>query len=448
MSNPHGTGVVVRQFNTTSPRFFVLLAILTTAFVTMAVSAVPASEFFLEAESFTSSGGWTVQSGPEAKSASGLAVLSGAGGAKDGVATATVNIKDAGQYRIWVRYSSHPKWRGPFHVTALAGGRELGDGLFDAAFEGKSARDVQSWRSFEAVLPEGEVTLRLRKHENRNAAGPACRVDCLLLTMDEKLVPNHLHYGAQTFLRITLGDGHDKPVYIHVFADHFHAPWYQHYSLAREGAVAGVVPRKKEHLLTSGERTAWCNITPMIFQDSGAMLYMTARHSYTEHAERLCATFEFATAADEGAIVRTLKVDNQPGGIAVFTPPNLLTPENLALLKTDREIAEETGKLADAFPWPAHGKPVDRFPFLVSAREAGAGLTIDRAVEARENKTLAYFGFTPKHLRTIHGAWFMIDGSYCRPDVEKMKKTFATAAAEFKQAGGRRAEDRLLPAHG
>ena len=91
------------------------------------------------------------------------------------------------------------------------------------------------------------------------------------------------------------------------------------------------------------------------------MLYITARRGYTDYAERLRAKFEFATAPDEKAIVRTLKLDNKPGTVAVFLPPNLLTPENLALLKTDGEIASAIGQrlmlpafVASCFPAFSH----------------------------------------------------------------------------------------------
>jgi hypothetical protein len=396
-----------------------------------------AGTVFVEAETFTpSSNGWKIVTGPGSREASGLAFLSGAGGAPGDVASATVNIKDAGHYFIWVRYSSHPTYRGPFRLSAAASGRELGGGLFDAQFEGKSARDKETWRSFEADLPEGEVTLRLSKYENKNCSGLARQVDCLLLTMDSKTAPNHLHYGAQTFVRVTLGDGYEKPTYIHIFADHFHAPWYQHYSLGRAGAVASVTAKKSD-MLKSGESTPWCNITPMIYQDSGAMLHISARHAYTDYAERLRATFEFATAPDEKSIVRTLKLDNKPGTVAIFTPPNLLTTENRALLKTDREIAEATGKIADAHPWPTHGKPLERFPFFVTAAVDNKFTPRDAAVLAREQKTLRYFGFTPGHLRHIGGAWLMKDKSYCNPDIEKMREKFQRAAAEFAKDGGR-----------
>ncbi|MCP5539325.1 MAG: beta-galactosidase trimerization domain-containing protein, partial [Akkermansiaceae bacterium] len=395
-----------------------------------------AGEVFLEAEAFQSSGGWSKVEGAGAKQASGLALLGGASGAATGTAETTVSIKDAGRYRLWVRYGSHPKWRGPFHVAALSGDRPLGDGLFDAEFEGKSARDTMTWGSFEVDLPEGEVTLRLSKHENRNASGLARLVDCLLLTMDEKLVPNHLDYGAQTWVRVTLGDGYDRPLYVHVFADHFHAPWYQHFSISRVGATPGISPPKAE-MLTGGERTPWCNITPMIYQDSGAMLHITARHGYTDYAERLRAIFEFATEPDETAIVRRIEVDNRPAKVSIFTPPNLLNDENRALLKTDLEIAEATGALADAHEWPTHGKRPETFPFFVTASIDSSFTPPDERVRAREMKTLDYFGFTPGHHRHLGGAWLKSNDSYCQPDVEKMTAKFESAAAAFKEEGGR-----------
>jgi hypothetical protein len=398
-----------------------------------------AGEVFIEAESFKSTGGWVTESGVGVKDASGVAMLNGSGGAKDGVATASVSVKDAGHYRIWVRYSSHPKWRGPFRVAAMQDGHELGGGLFDTAFEAaakaRATRVGFIWKSFEADLPAGEVTLKFSKHENENCSSQARHVDCLLLTTDAELVPNHLHFGTQTFLRVTIGEGYERPLYIHVFADHYHAPWYKHFRLGRDGSEPGYAPAK-EDLLKSGEATPWCNISPMLYQDSGAVLTFTARHAYTDHAQRLRATFEFATAPDAAAVVRTIRADFLPNGLVVYVPPNLSTPENIGRMKTDREIAEETGRIADAFPWPTWGRKPEQFPFFVSGLINRRSMSVDTAVMAREEKTLGYFGFTPRNLREIRGAWFMENNSYCQPDVEKMKGRAATAAAEFKGRGG------------
>ena len=401
-----------------------------------ALSMAHAGEHFIEAESFASPDGWSVVGGTAAKQASGLKMLNGAQGSGSGAATAKVDIKDSGYYRIWVRYSSHPVYRGPFHVTVLSGGRVLGDGLFDDSFQGKGPRDTETWKYFEAELPEGEVVLKLSKHEDRNCPGAARNVDCLLLTMDEKVVPNHLNYGAQTYLRVTLGAGYGRPAYIHVFADHYHAPWYQHYSLGRGGAVSGTSPGKRD-LIGSGESTGWCNITPMIYQDSGAMLHLTARHGYTDYAGHLSATFEIATEPDEKHIVRTLKTDNRPGTVSIFFPPNLLTEDNRALCKTDREIADAIGTQADAHEWPVHGKARTKFPFFVTANIDNKFTPPDDAVREREQRTLGYFGFSDEHLRRISGAWLMKDRSYCNPDLDRMRAKIEDAAAAFKKDGGK-----------
>lgn len=369
-----------------------------------------------------------------AREASGLKMLSGASGDAAGTASATVQVKDAGLYHIWVRYSSHQKWRGAFHLTALAGDRVLGNGLFDHSFEGQSARDRMVWRSFGAELPEGPVTLRFSKHENKNSTGNSRMVDAVLLTMDLEAKPNHLDYGAQTFMRVTLREGYDKPAYVHLFTDHYHAPWYAHWSLGKAGAVAGIQVKKPEMLL-SGEATPWCNITPAIYQDSGAMFYLTTRHSYTELAPRLRVRIDFATAEDEMSIVHSYEIDNAPDSVVIYLPPNLLSDENRALLKRDLEIAESIGKQADLHSWPTHGRKAKKFPLLVSANIDKAWSVFDQRVRQREEKTLSYFGFNEKPFSHIGGAWYMKDNSYCLPDLEKMQTRFQQEAESFRQAG-------------
>lgn len=408
----------------------------TTVIVLWLAGGLQASELFVEAEGFALSGGWTVVTGAFARAASGLGLLSGASGATNGTATAVVRVKDAGHYRIWVRYMSFTQRRGPFSVSVSAGDRELGIGTFDTVCAGVSDRNPAAWEFFEADLPEGDVTLRLSKLEDRNSPGNSRLVDCLLLTMDPAYKPNHLQYGEQTYMRVTLGDGGDGPVYIHIFADHFRSPWYQHYSLGTSGGVASVsVPRQA--LMTNGQSTGWCSITPLLYQDSGAMLHISGRRSYTNVAKRLRAVFDFATAPDESAIVRTLDIDNAPASLSVFVPPNLLTKENLALLKTDLEIAGETGRIADTMAWPKHGKKPEQFPFFVSEQIQNSFSPRSDAVVARERKTLDYVGFTDDFSRHIGGAWYMISNSYCRPDIDKMKSVIAGKAAAFRAQGGK-----------
>ena len=77
--------------------------------------------------------------------------------------------------------------------------------------------------------------MSLAKHEQKNCVGYVRHVDCLLLTTDDKLVPDHVPYGPQTLVRVTIGEGYDRPVYLHLFADHYRSPWYAHYAIGRGG---------------------------------------------------------------------------------------------------------------------------------------------------------------------------------------------------------------------
>ena len=401
-------------------------------------AAARAETVFVEAEALTpSSAGWVVATGPEARRASGIATLHGAGGPADATASTTVTLKEAGRYKVWVRFRSHPTLRGPFVVAVLREGREVASAVFDreAAPEADRRNDYV-WRSLDADLPAGEMVLRLAKHEKKNCPGPARHVDCFLLTTDPKRVPDHTPYGKQTYLRVTVGDGYDRPVYLHVFADHYRAPWYQHYAVGKSGVTAGVNAKKGEHL-KAGERTGWCNITPMLYQDSGALLQLSVRYGYTDPADRLRGTLEFATAPDDAAVIRTIKADCKPNGMAVVVPPDLTTAENRARLLTDRDLAEEYGRRADAFPWPTFGKKPELFPFLVRALPAGGDTRpVDAAVAAREQKTLDYFGFTPDAGRVIHGGvWKRRDDSFSSPDLAAMNAEAARHAAAFKAAG-------------
>ena len=132
---------------------------------------------------------------------------------------------------------------------------------------------------------------------------------------------------------------------------------------------------------------------------------------------------------------RTMDVDAEPNGLVVVAPPDLTTEENRSRLKRDREFAEATGRIADAFDWPTIGRKPQRFPFFVAASVGGYGTPVDQAISDREWKTLDYFGFSNRKKTHIGGVWYMQDGSYCRPDIERMKKTAAARAAEFRESG-------------
>ena len=127
----------------------------------------------------------------------------------------------------------------------------------------------------------------------------------------------------------------------------------------RAGSRAFYLMPEKGDWLEPGERTRGATDTDDL-PDSGARMVFSVRYTYWSRADRLRATFEFATAPDEQSVVEA-GTDCQPSTAVIYVPPNLLTEEFHARLKTDREIAEETGRKIDAHPWPVHGRRPAQF---------------------------------------------------------------------------------------
>lgn len=400
-------------------------------------SLANAETHFIEAESFAPSEGWKTNNDSLLRKASRATTLSGADGHGDGVATATVTIKEAGRYRVWVRSLQVAAWRGPFRASASAGGQELGSVVIDLEPDPAIEDWNFVWKSFDADLPAGEVTLSLAKHEQQNCSGYVRQVDCLLVTSDFDLVPDHVPFGSQTFLRVTVGSEMEQPVYLHFFADHYRDPWYSYHSLGKEG-VRNATTVSEAELLAPGEVSPWSNISPIIYQDSGAALDFSLRYTYESMPDNMKARIEFGRAdTPDGTVepIKTFDIDARPNGVVIVVPPDLDSPENVARLRRDADFAEETGKRADAHPWPSIGKRPERIPFLVSARIGGYDLEVDAAVTAREQKTLDYFGFNGSYDRVLDGLWFMKDQSYCQPDVALMRERVHAEVAGFHKAG-------------
>jgi hypothetical protein len=409
-------------------------------------TTAPPDTLFFEAENFTVQGnGWKPQQNAQAKRASLGVALNGASGDVKSTATQIVQIPRAGTWRIWVRYMVHGSYRGPFEMDVLSGENVLASHAFDVATLPPVEDWDYRWESFDVELPaSGEYSLRLRKHQDKNVSGYARNVDAVLLTQDLEQKPDHIPFGPQTWMKVTLGDGYEKPVQIHIFADHYRSPWYAHYAVSKDGMEDGLNPKRKEALLSNGETTGWVNISRTIYQDSGAHLVMYPAFRYGDNAPRFKATIEFAAAPGDAEAVKKFVVDYAPSTMHIVVPPSLETPENIARLRSDKEFAAEYGKIADNLDWPKIGKAPQKFPFFVSASLDPD--TLDAGVLQRELKTLAYFGFNGigSHRffekngfphKSIGGVgWFMKD-SYSAPETDKMRERAAALYKNQTEAG-------------
>jgi len=284
----------------------------------------------------------------------------------------------------------------------------------------------------------GEVTLSLSKHEQKNCIGYVRHVDCLLLTTDEKLVPDHMPFGTQTLMRVTLDEEFARQVYLHLFADHYRSPWYALFAIGSDGLHADLAP-PEGLMLKPGQPTPWCNFTPTVYQGSGAALNFSLRHSYHEKAERFRAKLEFGCAATSATaqidVITTFDVEATPNGLVVIVLPDLESKSNISRLKRDQDFADKIGRMADEFEWPNYGKRPTKIPFLVTASISGYELPVDAAVTAREQKTLDNFGFNGGPARILHGLWHMKGDSYCRPDINVMRERIKHDVELFHKSG-------------
>lgn len=414
--------------------------------------AARAATFFVEGETFQVTGdGWRTDAavgGEEERycqpPASGMRALRGATGAGDSTASTTLTLPAAGVYRLHVRYFLAPE-RGPFHVDVLQQGQVIAGKDFDV----EKRADVEVWNyvwdALDARLAAGETVVRVSKYRQQNCSTLARWVDCIELTDDTMLVPDHLKYGPQTWLRITLDEGYERPMYFYAFADHYRGPWYDNTSISKAGFESALTPgREDAYLRNAGDSTGWVNVTRTVYPDSGAILMMSPRYSYTEVATRFKGRIDVASEPDEARIVKTFRRDAEPATMYLILPPNL-QPENLRYLQMDLDAANATGTIADAAAWPTFGRQPTRFPFFVTADfTSGWGKELDRAVIEREKKTLGYFGFSNLlPMERIGGLWQYMKteetapyGCYSQPDIPAMTAAAKSAAEEFTKRGG------------
>jgi len=413
--------------------------------------AACAEPIALQAEDFTcDTEAWVVREQTDRYAPdSGLHHLWGATGG-EGVATHDVTLPEAGHYVIWVRHTvmagdDRAYNRGAFALSIRRGDDTLAEGRFDEEPPDDPPGRIHEyrWSRFEADLPAGEALVELSKLEPINCSGWTRYVDVIVLSADHEYEPDVADFQPKTWLRVTLGPTETPPIYIHCFADHFRAPWYMHFSLSKEGFEQRVAPSGGARtFLTAGESTPWCDITPAIHEDTGARLELRGaeRYSYEEWLPALDATFDFATAPGDDAIVRSFHREGHGAGLVVITP-GVLSAQTADQLVCDRDFVARNVALAARVPEVTFGSQPALFPFFLSMG-LRAGLFAPDIREA-EYRIAAQMGFNGSYDRldemtrslgffaTRSGttSWYMDNDCYLQPQVERIRERIEQAAA-------------------
>ncbi len=379
--------------------------------------------------------------------------LAGATGGQ-GVATAQVNIIEAGRYTVWVRHTvmagETGSWtRGAFRLALEQADAELAAGELDVQPPEKAPGQVHryDWVSFAAELPAGPITLELSKLEPVNCSGWTRQVDCIVLSADPGYTPDVSDFQPKVWLRVTLGDTPCPPIYIHCFCDHFRAPWYKHFSLSKSGYEERVAPTDgAKAYLNPGEATPWCDVTRAIHEDTGARMELRGaeKYSYTDWLPALDATLDFATAPHDGAIVKSFRKQGAGAGLSIIVP-GVLTLESADRLKADYEYCAENVAMADNLPGITFGKRPERFPFFISLGLKDGLYSPDLrrdeySVAAKLGFNGAYDQIDPllasldfSHTRGGAGAWFMTERCYLQPEVERIRANLIANGAQWAE---------------
>ncbi len=430
-------------------------SLLRVALLALPAAVAPAETIFVQAEEFEcDSRTWIAreQNSPYAPD-SGVKHLWGATGGQ-GAARRTVQVPAAGRYRVWVRHTvmdrRGPTSRGAFLVRVLQGQTVLAEGRFDEQPPAQDPARVHryDWNHFTADLPAGPVTLELSKLPPLICSGYTRYVDCLALTTDDRYVPHESDFQPKVWLRVKLGPAQTTPIYIHCFADHFRAPWYQHASLSKSGFEPRVAPaRGKAVYLSAGEATPWCDITSLIHEDRGARLELRGaeKYSYEEWLPSLDATFEFATAPDEAAVVKWFARQGPGAGLVVVTP-GVLNSRTADQLKSDADYCAQNQALAGSLPPVTFGRRPERFPFFLSIGLRPGLFAPDLrlaeyGVAARLGFNGGYDPVDPlltsagfRYTRTGPSVWFMDHGCYLQPETERIRQQFAAKSQAWQGA--------------
>jgi len=171
--------------------------LLTTWACVAATTALAGNSIFVEAESFASPGGWSIDTQFIETMGSPYLIAHGYG-KPVADATTTTAAADAGKYRVWVRAKN---WVGPWDAEGSPGRFKVAvNGTSLSKEFGATGKDWQWEEGGEVTLPAGPVQLALQ-----DLMGFDGRCDAIFLTQDAKFTPPSEPKALTAFRRTQLG---------------------------------------------------------------------------------------------------------------------------------------------------------------------------------------------------------------------------------------------------
>ncbi len=410
---------------------------------------------YVEGEDFIVDGdGWEVQTMRRRNygewAAARMQVLSGRY-AGDTEPFRSVVVPENGDYLLWVRFSRWPAdvaaQRGPFRVSVEQDGRIVAETVFDEdPFDQPYNRPVYTtvlvWGASTSSVPlqAGTATIRLAKVGPERVRPQTRRVDCVLLTTDAGYEPDERDFAPQTYVRFRPESASIDEGYFQIFMRFMRRPWFHHIAVDRQGVHRSTRSRP-DNFFRVGEETPWVNLSRHLYSDSPAKCTVQFTARYPSAAEAADYSMDFAPLPDPSAIVKTLRREGSGGRMQMTVPPDLSGDE---MPMADIEYAEAHLEMVSKLPPVEFGRRATRFPLTVARRASDSGNTPGVAdIELKAKELIGFNGLrnpTTEHDlsyglrfgRRGQQIWFMKDGGYNNPDIERMTARIKQGAESFR----------------
>lgn len=286
----------------------------------------------------------------------------------------TIDVKNAGDYKVWVRYLDVLPYRGMFKVSIVQQGAIRAEKIFDneslrSTDEGKKkwgngfGQFVWDW--FDVNLQAGPADIIITKVEPRGGASWVTRhLDLIVLCDERDYQPVMADFTQQLYMKVKMGINHRYPCVIHIFGRRPQPPWFlRHANIYKTGLIYGSFTGYKPegenlNFLKAGDQSPWINITSFFdVMGEHKMELMAMQEYYTGVESSEFTVFLSSTPSDEG-IFKSFSRSGKGSGMMLI----------INLSKRDKIISDFEGsvqgyEIAKKLP-DAGGKRPEKFPVM------------------------------------------------------------------------------------
>jgi len=318
-------------------------------------------------------------------------------------ATKTVQVPEAGEYRVWAHYESPHMYNTCFRLEISQGGKRVfqGDyGSIEAPKQwpfgqpwmpqfnpGYGGGDNIAWEGHDPTvnLQAGEATLALLTLDNPQPAAKR-NVDVIFLTTDTSPdlgrknnypLLNELREAGRFFLRVRSAQESAGAAQLQVSYHYNRRPWYGGSCyLGPSGTLPGR-PTETD-ALQPGTTSAWADISAWLDTVHQSQVYLQGKGTGLKLA------VEAATQPDEAHIVCTLPLEGDDPWNALIVPVDFNPAETLSYLAISRRQVEYVKQ------FPMKGRLPKRILFYGSVGRAKADGTPLEQSQFELAKALGY----------------------------------------------------------